>query len=48
MVEAGVAEQLNVTLGDTLTFKAGGWEEEVTITSLRKVDWRDFLRAREQ
>ena len=38
-VEAGVAEQLNVTLGDTLTFKAGGWEEEVTITSLRKVDW---------
>jgi putative ABC transport system permease protein len=38
-VEEGLAEELGLTLGDTLTFDIAGQPVERRITSLRKVDW---------
>ncbi|MBK8073362.1 MAG: FtsX-like permease family protein [Ramlibacter sp.] len=38
-VEEGIAETLNLHLGDTLRFDIGGVQTESKITSLRKVDW---------
>jgi putative ABC transport system permease protein len=38
-VEDGLAEQLNLKLGDQLRFDIGGQIKEGRITSLRKVDW---------
>jgi putative ABC transport system permease protein len=38
-VEEGIAQTLNLALGDTLQFEVGGVQTESRITSLRKVDW---------
>ncbi|MBC7939037.1 MAG: ABC transporter permease, partial [Chitinophagaceae bacterium] len=38
-VEAGLAEDLGLKLGDTLQFDIGGQPQGGRITSLRKVDW---------
>ncbi|MBK7005075.1 MAG: ABC transporter permease [Burkholderiales bacterium] len=38
-VEEGVAQTLNLKLGDRLRFDVGGVQTESRITSLRKVDW---------
>ncbi len=38
-VEAGLAEQLGLKLGDTLRFDIGGQMREGRISSLRQVDW---------
>lgn len=38
-VEAELAGKLSVSLGDTLTFTAGGWTIHAEISSLRQVDW---------
>jgi putative ABC transport system permease protein len=38
-MEEGIAQTLNLGLGDRLTFDVGGMLVESTITSLRKVDW---------
>ncbi len=38
-VEEGIAQTLNLALGDTLRFDVGGVQTESRITSLRKVDW---------
>ncbi len=38
-VEEGIAQQLNLKLGDSLTFDIGGIPVTAKITSLRKVDW---------
>ncbi len=38
-VEEGLAQELGLTLGDTLTFDIAGQPVERRITSLRKVDW---------
>jgi putative ABC transport system permease protein len=41
-VESGLAESLQLQLGDHLTFNVGGLDRETQITSLRKVDWNSF------
>ncbi|RFA31411.1 hypothetical protein CAI21_02005 [Alkalilimnicola ehrlichii] len=41
-VEVGLAEQLGVGLGDTLTFSVAGESVEATVTSLREVHWDSF------
>lgn len=38
-VEAGLAQTLGLTLGDSLQFSIAGSEFSATITSLRKVEW---------
>jgi putative ABC transport system permease protein len=38
-VEAGLAEQLGLKLGDRLAFDIGGMPREGRVSSLRKVDW---------
>ena len=38
-VEAGLAQQLGLKLGDTLRFDVGGQLQEGRISSLRQVDW---------
>jgi putative ABC transport system permease protein len=38
-MEEGIAKTLGLTLGDKLLFEIAGVQNEVTITSLRKVDW---------
>ena len=38
-VEEGIAQTLNLKLGDTMTFDVGGQQTVSKITSLRKVDW---------
>jgi len=38
-VEEGLAQQLDLKLGDMLRFDIGGQPREARITSLRKVDW---------
>ena len=43
-VEEGLAETLNLKLGDSLVFDIGGVQTEAKVTSLRKVDWGS-LRA---
>ncbi len=43
-VEDGIAERLNLKLGDRLRFDVGGIQTSARITSLRKVDWGS-LRA---
>ncbi|MCF8208149.1 MAG: FtsX-like permease family protein [Rhodoferax sp.] len=43
-MEEGIANTLNVKLGDTLRFDVGGMQSEARVTSLRKVDWGS-LRA---
>ena len=41
-MEDGIARALGVTVGDTLTYDAGGRVFSGTVTSLRKVDWDSF------
>nr|WP_298164290.1 FtsX-like permease family protein [uncultured Pseudomonas sp.] len=41
-VESELAENLQLELGDRLTFSAGGLNREATISSLREVDWNNF------
>ena len=41
-VEKGLAERLNLQLGDKLRWRISGEEIEVTITSLRSVEWDTF------
>ena len=43
-MEEGIAQTLNLKLGDSLRFDIGGQQTESKITSLRKVDWGS-LRA---
>ncbi|MCB8889473.1 ABC transporter permease [Vreelandella malpeensis] len=41
-VEAGLAERLGLTLGDSLAFSVGGDRIDTRITSLRSLDWDTF------
>ncbi len=41
-IEQGVAERLDVKLDDKLKFLIGAREVEVTVTSIREVDWNSF------
>lgn len=41
-VEAGLAETLNIKLGDELRFAIAGEEVAATVTSLRAVEWDSF------
>ena len=41
-VEAELAESLRVGLGDRLTFTVGGITRDVSVTSLREVNWDSF------
>ena len=41
-VDEGVAESLNIGVGDQLTFNAAGMDLEVTVTSLRRIKWESF------
>ncbi|MGE8361495.1 ABC transporter permease [Pseudomonas sp.] len=41
-VESELAESLQLTLGDRLTFTVGGLNREVQVTNLREVDWNSF------
>ena len=38
-IEQGIAKTLHIKLGDTLTFDVGGQLVNVTVTSVRKLDW---------
>lgn len=39
-IESGVAERLDIKLGDKLTFTLGGREFTVPVTSIREVNWK--------
>lgn len=41
-MDAGLAERLNITLGDTLTFSGDAQLFSATVTSLRQVDWESL------
>ncbi len=41
-VESELAENLQLKLGDRLTFSVGGLNRDATVTSLREVDWNNF------
>lgn len=41
-VESELAESLNVTLGDRLSFTVGGITRDASVTSLREVNWDSF------
>lgn len=41
-VEQGVAERLDVNVGDKLTFQVGSEDFTVDVTSIRTVDWQSF------
>lgn len=41
-VDKGLAEQLQLKLGDTLTFRIGDVESNVQISSFRQIDWNSF------
>jgi putative ABC transport system permease protein len=41
-LEQGLAETLNLKLGDKLTYDVAGTQLELTITSLRKVEWNSM------
>ncbi len=41
-VEQGIAEELDLHLGDTLTYRAAGQQFSAPITSLRTVEWDSF------
>jgi len=41
-VEQSLAEELGLTLGDSLTYEAAGQSFSAEITSLRKVNWESF------
>lgn len=41
-VEAELAESLQLQIGDRLTFTVGGLSRDVTVTSLRAVNWDSF------
>lgn len=41
-VEAELAASLNLTLGDRLSFSVGGITRDVSVTSLREVNWDSF------
>lgn len=41
-IEEGVAERLNVKVGDTLTFQLGSETFTTPVTSIRKVDWQSL------
>ena len=40
--ESELAENLQLKLGDRLTFSVGGLNRDATVTSLREVDWNNF------
>lgn len=41
-VEQGIAERMNIQLGDKLVFLIGAREVSATVTSIREVDWNSF------
>lgn len=41
-IEKEIAERLQVTMGDSLTFLIGAKEVEAEVTSIREVDWNSF------
>jgi len=41
-VESGIAEELGLHVGDTLTFEVGGTPVSARISNLRQVDWNSF------
>ena len=41
-IEQGVAERLDVKIGDTLTFQLGSEEFSAEVTSVREVDWQSL------
>ncbi len=41
-VEAGIAQELGLALGDSLTYNAGGQQFSAEIVSLRSVEWDSF------
>lgn len=41
-IETGLAADLGIKLGDTLTFSVGGTEASGSVTSLREVQWDSF------
>ncbi|MBZ0105001.1 MAG: FtsX-like permease family protein [Sulfuricella denitrificans] len=41
-VEEGIAKNLGIRLGDTLTYQVAGQSFSAKVTSLRKVDWDSF------
>ncbi|HSH98630.1 MAG: ABC transporter permease [Methylophilaceae bacterium] len=43
-LEKGIAESLKLKLGDVLTYNIGGSELDLTVSSLRKVEW-DTMRT---
>lgn len=43
-LEEGIAQQLGIRLGDTLTYDIGGQRVDLRVLSLRKVEW-DSMRA---
>jgi len=43
-IEQDIATALNIKLGDTLTYDIAGRQIDLTVTSIRKVDW-DSMRA---
>ncbi|MBC9250605.1 ABC transporter permease [Pseudomonas alcaligenes] len=41
-VESRLAQSLQISLGDVLTFSVGGLQRQARVSSLRKVDWDSF------
>lgn len=41
-VEQGIAERLNISLGDTLTFRMNAEDITATVNSIRTVEWRNL------
>jgi putative ABC transport system permease protein len=41
-IESGIAELLNIKIGDSLQFSSGGEEISLTVRSLRKLRWDSF------
>lgn len=41
-IEEGIAQTLNINMGDTLTFDIAGTPFQAPVTSLRKVNWDSF------
>lgn len=41
-IEQGLAEQLDVSMGDQLTFLIGSEELQVSVSSIRKLDWESM------
>ena len=41
-VEEGAAQDMGVSIGDTLTFLIAGEEVKTTVANIRQVDWNSF------